>query len=365
MGNLKKLQSAVFSLIILAMFCASIIFSDAVSREISSGIHICLYVIIPSLYGAMVCACMITESGLHHIIGKLLSPAAKYIFRLRPEIFAVFIISNISGYPVGAKLLSDLRKKGEITDREFDSYISFCYASGPAFVAGTAAAQIYRSFFAGMVIFSSIITANNILVFISSFKRSRPCASHIITTHCDDHSSVVLSSVNNAAGGMFQMCIMIIAFSMIRGILSELGVIGFLSALVSEISGMSHQDSAASFLSFIEISNVTRFTFMDYNNMPLIAALLSFGGLCVILQVFAIANNRIAKLRFFLYRLAGSILTYFICRAACLIFADRFVISTASYKILSKSSSALPSVILIIMSVLLISQKAIDKTSSK
>lgn len=361
----KKIKSIVFSVLILFMFAASILFYDIVSSEVKNSVHVCLYVIIPSLFGAMVCACMITQSGLHHFIGRLFSPAAKYVFRIRPDIFGVFLISNISGYPVGAKLLADLRKKGEITDREFDTYITFCYSSGPAFIAGTAAAQIYQSMFTGFIIFICLFMSNITLLLAGSFRRKIPESPKINTSEKSSLSSVIISSVNSAAAGMYQMCIMIMAFSVIKAVLIRLSAIDFLSCEIARLTGLSLGDSAAWVLSFIEISNISQFTFMDYSNLPLICALLSFGGLCVIIQVTAIASGRMKTGKFLVMRLAGSILSYLYCSAAYNIFSDRLTVSASTCRFFSSSTSALPSVILIIMSIMLISQKAMDKSRTK
>ena len=56
-----------------------------------------------------------------------------------------FIMSVLSGYPMGAKVVGDLKRSGEITLREAKRLMSFCSTSGPAFMAGAVGAGMLGS----------------------------------------------------------------------------------------------------------------------------------------------------------------------------------------------------------------------------
>lgn len=48
-----------------------------------------------------------------------------------------FIMGIISGYPVGAKIVTEFRKNGECSKAEAERLLSFTNNSGPLFIIGT------------------------------------------------------------------------------------------------------------------------------------------------------------------------------------------------------------------------------------
>lgn len=48
-----------------------------------------------------------------------------------------FIMGIISGYPVGAKIVTEFRKNGECSKVEAERLLSFTNNSGPLFIIGT------------------------------------------------------------------------------------------------------------------------------------------------------------------------------------------------------------------------------------
>ncbi len=48
-----------------------------------------------------------------------------------------FIMGIISGYPVGAKIVTEFRKNGECSKVEAERLLSFSNNSGPLFIIGT------------------------------------------------------------------------------------------------------------------------------------------------------------------------------------------------------------------------------------
>ena len=63
-----------------------------------------------------------------------------------------FVMSVLSGYPMGAKIVGDLRRDGEISQREAMRLMSFCSTSGPAFMVGAVGAGMLGSGMLGGII---------------------------------------------------------------------------------------------------------------------------------------------------------------------------------------------------------------------
>ena len=54
-------------------------------------------------------------------------------------------ISTVSGYPIGAKLASELRNNNEISRYEAQRLVSFCSTSGPLFMVGAVAIGMFNN----------------------------------------------------------------------------------------------------------------------------------------------------------------------------------------------------------------------------
>ena len=63
-----------------------------------------------------------------------------------------FAMSVLSGYPMGAKIIGDLRREGEISVKEAKRLMSFCNTSGPAFMVGAVGAGMLGSGLLGGII---------------------------------------------------------------------------------------------------------------------------------------------------------------------------------------------------------------------
>lgn len=351
--NKTKITEAAVS-VILAVSCAAVCimhYSEVVDQTCRS-VERCLFSVIPSLYAPMFTACLITGSGLHNIIGKIFSPLSRYVFRLPPEIFAVFLISNVSGYPSGIKLLDGLRKNGKITDEQFRDYSVFCFSAGPAFVAGTVSSAVSASVNIGLIIYISTFTANIIIALIKGAGRPVPERS---LSKTEISGKILVDSAAAASSGMLSMCTMITVFAVIKVIAVNIGIINAASSLTGNIFGTGHVSSESVVLSFLEITSISGIKIYSREIIPLMSAIFSFGGICVISQISYISDGKINILKFAAYRVLTSLLSYFISLALCRIFIKDICISASTFELHSSDHSLIPSVILLIMSVMLTS----------
>ena len=73
--------------------------------------------------------------------------------------FKTFFLSALSGYPMGAKLISVQYEKNQINSNQAKSMLSFCSVSGPMFMLGTVGIGILCSYKAGLIILISNLFA--------------------------------------------------------------------------------------------------------------------------------------------------------------------------------------------------------------
>lgn len=120
-----------------------IIFPKESIESAKYGFKIWYEILVPSLLPFIIGANLIVELKIVDIIGHILNPITKILFKVSGKSALVFVISMFSGYPVGTKLASELRNKNEISHFEAQRLVSFCSTSGPLFIIGSVATGMF------------------------------------------------------------------------------------------------------------------------------------------------------------------------------------------------------------------------------
>lgn len=108
------------------------------------GLTVWTQVLIPSLLPFIIGASLIVELKIVDVVGFIINPITKFIFNVSGKSALVFAISTVSGYPVGAKLASELRNTNQISNYEAQRLVSFCSTSGPLFIIGAVATGMFQ-----------------------------------------------------------------------------------------------------------------------------------------------------------------------------------------------------------------------------
>lgn len=285
------------------------VIGDAVKGAVSS----CLEVMIPSLFTFTVLAVYLQESGLYRTALRPLTLPLSKLLRLDEELCAVFVLSNIGGYPVGARLLSRLVSIGRLSRRDAGRMLCFCYGSGPSFVISIAGQRIFGSAAAGGVIFAACFLTSLIMgiVICRSGERIRLAPSDAAY---DLSSGCFVSSVISAARVMFTVCTMIVCFSAVTAIIEITGMTIAAEALFSRLGAGT--SSAYILPSLMEISRIQELPPIQSFAAPLCGMLLAFGGICVILQINAVVGDKLPLKPFLLSRVPAALLCGILSSAA-------------------------------------------------
>ncbi len=339
-----------------------IVYVRDVSKAVLNSVKVCITVMIPSLYAFMVISGFIVSSNLYIVLSKPFSLVSRYLFRIPPQYFSVFLIGSVGGYPVGARLLSELYSEKKIDKETAEQMLSYCYLAGPAFICGIAGVRLFSSIKTGMVIFAAIIGANLAVAVISGFGRPVPPKSKAsASTQLTFTFDKLIDSVYGGAKGMFSICAIIVFFSSIICILEKTGIISFAARHLSAASNMSYGDVTAAIRSVIEISNISSFTPNNYSFIPLTASLLSFGGICVIIQVRSIIGEKLSAKHFYYFRILATIISYFLCKLYVAVFDLKYVRAAVATDIAIRQNTPIPTIFLLIMTILLLSDISIEK----
>lgn len=121
-----------------AAFCVfMVLFPSVALYSAQKGISLWASNVLPALLPFFICANFLNYMGAVRL--------------LRPSLFP-FVMSVVSGYPMGARIICDMRKEKQISRLEAMRLISFCSTSGPTFMVGAVGVGMLGSTGAGILI---------------------------------------------------------------------------------------------------------------------------------------------------------------------------------------------------------------------
>ena len=114
-----------------------VLFSKENLSATKNGLSLWANSVVPALLPFFIATELLSHTNVTRIIGNLLNKCMKPIFNV-PGIGAyAFVMGIISGYPVGAKIVTKFRQDGLCTKAEAERLLAFTNNSGPLFIIGT------------------------------------------------------------------------------------------------------------------------------------------------------------------------------------------------------------------------------------
>ena len=146
------------ALCILFVVCL-VLMSGTVLEAAMNGLALWVSAIVPALFPFYVAVEILNATGFVRSFDKLLDPIMRPLFNVPGSASFALIMGIISGYPVGAKITSDLRNRGMITKAEAERLLAFTNNSGPLFIIGAVGTTIYGSLSIGLLLFTCHVLA--------------------------------------------------------------------------------------------------------------------------------------------------------------------------------------------------------------
>ncbi len=274
------------------------IFSEECKEGALNGIHICLEILVPSLFPFFILSSFLAESDILYILSPVFNPIGNFLFKIRGICLVPVILALCGGYPVGAKSVAALYKKGEISKGEAERLSYICCSAGPGFLVTFIGVSLLMSKDAGIILLSSQIISIAVLMFASRFfpfkndHSEQELKLKEKLSFCEALVNSVSSAVRSTAG----MCGFVILFSVVCNVLTvglgsdnTFGIIfASLLEITTGVSGISGELS-----------------------LEVISALTGFGGLCVHMQIFReLKGVKYSKAKFYIYRIIQGMLCY-------------------------------------------------------
>lgn len=314
----SKVLNSITGILTVATLVLVIICIDNVKSKTVLAIKSSAFTIIPSLFSVCVLCGVITKSG---IIERIV-----IVKGIDSKLLTAFLLGNIGGYPIGAKLLCDMVNSGEISKETAEKAVCFSFASGPAFVFGIVNSLVTKSLSLSLIIFMSVFAANLTMYIIYCCKNkynSKQRHEHTAVT-----TGLIVECVRSASYSMISIGASIVFFS------SVIAVIEKLMPFTERIPAIS---------AFLEISNVTEIQCNGLYQFLLICLLMAFGGICVHMQIISIVGSAFSLKSFYKSRPLQLFLTAAYALAMCLAFKIDITADVTNVKyVLSESNSVIP-----------------------
>ncbi len=310
--------------------------------------------ILPSLFPFMIFTRLLTATGYVEDFSKGLSPMTKKLYNTPGISSYIFLMSIISGYPLGAKLTADLYGENMVSREEAHRICSFTSNSGPMFIVGTVGVGMLISATAGYIILISHIIASmlNGLIYRkykptnylnlnvkASFlhrknKKEFPSLRNKEVNNKEvnnkdispdlenvgknnkknaNQEDILTKSMENSISSVLLIGGYITIFFVITEILSTLGVFTPIINLLS-LLGVNKQISNGVIFGLFEITKgcltISSTTASLTLKTILCSFVISFGGFAVAFQAFAFLNKfKISKPYFFLQKFTHALLS--------------------------------------------------------
>lgn len=150
-----KKQQYFLSFLILALIGLFVIDPKNNIDATLNGIIVWGTSLLPALFPFFFFTKILTELGFVEKISKYLAPITNKLYNTPGVSAYVYVMSILSGYPVGAKITSDLYENKLITYGQACRITSFTSTSGPLFIIGTVGIGMFFNKYIGLAILIS------------------------------------------------------------------------------------------------------------------------------------------------------------------------------------------------------------------
>ena len=121
-------------------------------NSITVGLKLFSVSVLPALFPFFFFSKILTSLDVASSFGKAIQKPLRKIYNAPPITGYIVVMSMMSGYPLGAKLVSDCFSLGIIDENEAKSISTLASTSGPLFILGTIGASMLNNSLVGLTI---------------------------------------------------------------------------------------------------------------------------------------------------------------------------------------------------------------------
>ena len=277
--------------VLLFMILMMSILPQRFANATFNGLKVWANILLPSMFVFFVLTKLLVSNKMTSKFFLPMDKAFCKIYRTKKYGGYVFAISILAGYPVGAKIVSELYSSGKIGKIDGKKIISFCSTSSPMFILGSLGSGIFGNMTIAFVVLISHMLSSLCcgMVFKNQTgenlykKEEKETSKNSINDVLQDSIISILM-----VGGYISLCFVLVEFLLLP--ISNVAENG--SVAICIFKGLIEVTSGCVALSQISISAKMLAIFLS--------ALVSFGGLCIHLQSYMFLKKADIKYAYFL-----------------------------------------------------------------
>ena len=290
-----------------------------------SGLKLFFFNVLPGLFPFMLLTKLITEIGLVFKTCQKLDNFSYKLFGTPGVSIYAFLMSILSGYPIGAKIIADLYSKNQITEFEAKKMSIFCTTSGPIFIIGTVGTLMFKNYKFGITIYFAHILSSFLLgIFYRLFtkkkhQKQRQTVIFQKPLQSAKNTNILSKCVTETINSLFVVGAYITIFYLLGELFDLIGVFNFINVIFSKlfkIFGFNYIQSSGFVYGILEVTRGTKILSLSPTQSSIIIAtgIVSFSGLSIIMQSMAFLKEAKIKAHNFVFaKCVHCLFSMFLC----------------------------------------------------
>lgn len=273
----------------------------------TQGMKLWLNTLIPTLLPFMILTSILIKTNTIDFLFQPLKPLWKILFGLSPQGVYAFFTGILCGYPMGARITSDLYENQKISKREAHYLLTFSNNASPAFIINylyltclnkrTSLTEIFfiliTSTFICMLFFRFIIYRNHTINVPSKTNNSKK-----ETSTASSFGTIIDVSIMNGFETITRLGGYILLFSLISAVINHYHVFPYTLRLL--LSGSAELTTGLHQLSQSNMPYLLKYTFST--------ALTAFGGFSIMAQTRSVVHKQLSITPYICAKLLNTII---------------------------------------------------------
>ena len=239
---------------------------------IQEGIDLCLHAVIPSLFPFLIISSLLSSLN-NNSKSRILNPIGA-LCGIPAGSESILLLGLLSGYPIGAQMISQAYAKGALKKDDALRMLGFCSNAGPAFIFGICSSifQTKTVFILWIIHIASVLITARVL---PGKHRGNAELRNVSTTSLSD-------AIKKATISMAIICAWISFFRILLVYIQKWFLNLVKPSLFCFISG------------FLELTNgiiMLNGDYLEGQKFIYVSSFLAFGGLCVLAQTLSVTRS--------------------------------------------------------------------------
>lgn len=322
---LKNNYQIIFCYVLLLIILILAINPQPIISSTFKGLTVWAKIVLPSLFCFFILTKLLMQQKESYKIFKILDKPFGKMFKTKRFGGYIFLMSVLTGYPLGAKLIFEFFSQNLISKIEAKKMISFCSTSGPMFVFGSVALGLFSNFKLGII----ILVCHFLSAFLNGFlyRNLKEKTNEGKTILYDEIPKIKKENMNEIMlntiisvlmiGGYISLCFSLLEF------ITNLKIFEIINNMFEKLFNSNIFESVLK--GIVEITNGC--VSLSSSNLPLITlcvslcSLISFGGLSIHLQShFFLSKIGVSYKFFLLTKITQTFIAFGLSLIVCLIF---------------------------------------------